>query len=1480
MERSAHRRNRPGVRRLAIVSVTTFAMIALALGVALGPVGERWVKNTIVEAGDTAMASATLSVDEVRLGWGPTASIRGVSILDDGGHERLSLEALDIRLRPIASLFRGELVLETLTLDALRLAVAGEEGQMVPFSDLFTTSSTPVDEVSTPFEFPLPLAVERVNVDGVVLLGHTGGELADEVRLALGGSFQGGGSTVSVSDVSLDLQGDGPRPIHAEIEGSAGYENGDVTLNNVHAEGLGVSVVVDGSVDHSSVSLGLDLRADDLSTLGEVLGMPELLHGVSGRVDVAGAPERWSMTGAIDSVGSARGRLEISGSGDGADWEMRGDVQTVHAADWLPSIGPDDPVLLDGEFVVKGAGLPSSQTAYDVVYSGRPGQRVMGTTLGAADIAIRYADGQVTVQPTTVDGWLGVLQATGEFEVGGGPLAIEVQGSVHPERLAALGVPGVRGVGRLWATLRGDPTGDTGPLSFEGTLSYPDVGWGADVDVRALALRVEGSVNGDEASGWLTLETGSGVLYGLEVAESRTFRATWHRDAQGQVVLVGRTGLTQLAQDDTVQIPRVTVDWNATVADSGAISVRSRGTLEEVQIASFPLGSGPFSASMRGDALAVDLSLNGPGGVGLAMDGTYDLGSGQANIERLRLAPTSRASWSGQALRGTLTRGGVEDVFVDVDGALGSVHVEGHWPAEGVLDGRVALEDVQLDLLTEWGLSGDQDISGALGVEVLFSGTRDRPEMVATLDVGDVWLGSSVRDVDVGGTITARGSAAHIDLQALAGDRRLAVLNGVVPVSWRTDIPELDRAGSVRLKTVLAPGSFEHWARHFPSAMSGLPSGEASAVLDVQGRWKNPDIRISGVVESVVPGWTERARMEWQAERLGERLTLWADVREGLTRRLHVEAKATTGLEEVFASVLGGESVDVDIGDWDILAKGMNIQMDVEDVPAQSLGRLMGAPGDLGGAIDGRLTVTGSPYYPVVGGRLGWSNGRIGEVALGPTSWEMFPTGGGYLVDLSMGFENLSTWAVAGRVPFQFNLKESADRWLDGSFDLTVDGALPLALWSFADPKMQGFAGEVAMSGVIEGPAQRPVPRLTARCEGGAWSALDYGLRFDDLTFALDVSESAITLETLRVVPSALRATPSVELPGSVEARGSLMLDRGIPGALSGGMRFVDAPTVSATPGLRLRVEGDLSVGGRWDAVELDGNIAVKQGRVQVDAASFLEVGEVAIDPSIAIDRGSASATRRETTELEVAAIDVSANLRLDLGRNVELALAMPFLDDYGAFGSLVGQLDLSARLGGALDVVYDTQGLELGGTVDILDGVVGILRSRFELNESAIAFSGADYTNPILDIAAQMDTGQDVIELQVGGTPTVPEIQFKSDTLVDENQILMTLLTGRSPSDIDATEGEGALQALAGVLFNRLLAGAGSFSIEPDGTVRAGLPITSDLYATTLLQPSPGPNESPFTVVLDWSLSPHLVSSTGLGIPRVWTNLFWELRF
>ena len=65
---------------------------------------------------------------------------------------------------------------------------------------------------------------------------------------------------------------------------------------------------------------------------------------------------------------------------------------------------------------------------------------------------------------------------------------------------------------------------------------------------------------------------------------------------------------------------------------------------------------------------------------------------------------------------------------------------------------------------------------------------------------------------------------------------------------------------------------------------------------------------------------------------------MWADLREGLVQRVHIEGQAKTEVERVLASVLGDEPVEVDVGDWDILAKGMQFSIDVVDVPAQSPG--------------------------------------------------------------------------------------------------------------------------------------------------------------------------------------------------------------------------------------------------------------------------------------------------------------------------------------------------------------------------------------------------------------------------------------------------------------------------------------------------------------------------------------------------------------
>ena len=247
--------------------------------------------------------------------WGPSVSLHGVSLMDAGGNERLSFEQLRVRLRPVASISRGELVLDDVSLDALRIVVASEDEDLLPLQEVFAVAGSSTSASSSPAELPIPLTIARVNAAGVVVLGDAGGDLAEEVQVSLEARFEGRGASVAVSEVALVAEGQGATGTRATLQGGVALKDGQWRVDDVRVDALGVSASLDGRVDAADVALGLDVRADELGTVGDILGLPDLEQGVSGRVDVTGTPEDWVVAGAIESLGEARGRVELSGTG-------------------------------------------------------------------------------------------------------------------------------------------------------------------------------------------------------------------------------------------------------------------------------------------------------------------------------------------------------------------------------------------------------------------------------------------------------------------------------------------------------------------------------------------------------------------------------------------------------------------------------------------------------------------------------------------------------------------------------------------------------------------------------------------------------------------------------------------------------------------------------------------------------------------------------------------------------------------------------------------------------------------------------------------------------------------------------------------------------------------------------------------------------------------------------------------------------------
>ncbi|MEZ4239245.1 MAG: translocation/assembly module TamB domain-containing protein [Myxococcota bacterium] len=243
---------------------------------------------------------------------------------------------------------------------------------------------------------------------------------------------------------------------------------------------------------------------------------------------------------------------------------------------------------------------------------------------------------------------------------------------------------------------------------------------------------------------------------------------------------------------------------------------------------------------------------------------------------------------------------------------------------------------------------------------------------------------------------------------------------------------------------------------------------------------------------------------------------------------------------------------------------------------------------------------------------------------------------------------------------------------------------------------------------------------------------------------------------------------------------------------------------------------------------------------------------------------------------------DFDVDIDVDLNRNLELSMAVPFVDDLGEVGAALSSADLSARLGGQLHVEMANQQPTLVGEVDVVEGKVRVLRSSLALEESTISFAGGDpYADASLDLSGVMSVEGGDLELSIRGPLAAPTFSTRSDAFPDEAEQWTILLTGQSPEELTSGQAQGAAQALAGLFVNSLLGGQslGTLSVEPDNSVRLGVPVTPKLYATSTFAPFAQLDENALSLELEWSLGRRMVWSAGVGDQVQWGDLFWEIR-
>lgn len=1496
------------VRRLA--AFAGVGLIGLTAGLLVGAVsgwlwlrtnaGNAWLRTQVEALLVPLVPGGTLSIGGLTTDAFANLGVSDVALRDRDGRALVEIGALDLQIAPWALLNRTARV-RSVTATGLGLDLTiGDDGL-----DLLAVLG--LDEPSDPNApawggLPGRLLVEAIVLEDVAVRLSSGGEpLFATEGARLSATLDALHTTFAVDAIVLHAPLTAPSEGLLTVEGRVGYEvnASRLDLDNVAVALGGTRLSASGWVDAAAADLQLAAPSVDLAGLDPMIGGVGIGGQLTGSASMVGplsaAVVRVDLDGLPGTQASAHGAVAFDWLASPIQYAGEVKVDPLVVAHVYPALEQD--VSLGGTLTVDGVGFdPFSDMVLDATFLGGE-QQVVGLPIGEVALRARIEGGVVTLREgSRLVGFVGEIVPEGTYVLETGQLEAVASGTVDPTWLATVGAPAeIGGSGRFTASVSGNALAEGLPAKLGAVVTMAPLTYGDLAVIDRAELRFDGMTRDMALSGGGTF-TAEGVdAFGVRVATLDVPDLAAVVDAKGGLKASGNLAIGPVVAGAATGYGGARVNGGTLLFDvgrtsAGALSVTAELGLAAFNLATFPGTSGRVSARLSDDVAVLEASLLDGERALLTTEGQFDLASMAVRLDELLVAPTPRLVWvSDGPVLATLGDAGVTDARLHLVGLLGEVRVDGDLSLTGALNATVAVRELELDTFAELVPEYAGGTSGKLTMDLAISGDASAPYLLADLDARGVWAADTVRWLDIIGQVEAHSGAIFPQLVVGVAGEALADVSGMIPADLALSSVRLASEHDVDLAVTLRPGSWARLGRVVTTPLP-LPDGQVSGSLTATGLLGDPDFRLAIVAELAVPGWTDPGRIELEMLREGGSLDAFAALREGFTRRATLGGAGETRLGEVFTWALdGGEAPD--LADPTLYLDQMVVSTVLLGVPVRSLMRAAGVSLPLEGEFVGGVTLFGSPWAPELEGGLHWLDGRIGRIPVEGAYFSVVPGDQGLVVDLDLTFPE-GGFKVVGDLPFAVDLRADTEQWVVGDLNLTVGGdGLPLAVLDGLGLGVNGGAGALVLNGTIGGSPLAPVANLNARIAKGGLTVPQLGLRFDEMKLDLGVDGRRVRLAEMRVRSQPIRP-PLGQFGGDertsrVSATGSAILDANEPAKFQGRVTLERA-WVLATPQMLGRLDGSLTVGGAWPALEVRGDVELVQGRYTGDVTSFSGANPVVVDSAIVVHRGLLSQSR-EVVEVEPPIYaDFDVKLGVSLNRNLDMRFEIPFIDDLGALGAAVTQASVEARVGGKVDVAMANADIGVLGEVDILQGRVRVLRTQFEQLSGRLVFAGGDVADPNLDLEGQANipgaggAPGATINLRITGTPSEPDIVFTSEEYADNTQILTMLITGRAPESMSANEGMSTAQALAGLLLNSALAGTnlGNVSIDPSGSVEIGFPISERTYAVSRFNGRATPEQNRLSVQLEWAMAPRLLWVVGAGEVYQWTDLVWERRF
>ncbi len=384
----------------------------------------------------------------------------------------------------------------------------------------------------------------------------------------------------------------------------------------------------------------------------------------------------------------------------------------------------------------------------------------------------------------------------------------------------------------------------------------------------------------------------------------------------------------------------------------------------------------------------------------------------------------------------------------------------------------------------------------------------------------------------------------------------------------------------------------------------------------------------------------------------------------------------------------------------------------------------------------------------------------------------------------------------------------------DGSVNLNIDGAIPLAL---ADPFIapQSVRGTAQFDLSLNG-----APGLGALA--GTIRAADTRILLPDTGIGLSGVDVSVNLAG---GVAALNGSGRVDAGGRFDLTGDINLaSASYPGQIA-----LTLNNVIITEGSLLQTEierADITIAGAMAAgPAISGEVVLGTTELQLEGTSTGSAEPIPEITHIGQSNG------QYLTRLRAGLIDT--------GQGASIALPLDLIIRAPQQIFIRGR-GLDAELGGQIQIGGTTAAIIPAGQFELIRGRLSLLGQRFDLSEATATLRGS--FDPYLRIAADTEAGDALITILLEGLASAPELSFVSNPSMPQDEILALLLFGRDTNSLSAVQAIQLVDAVTGFagggglitgLRNRLGVDDLDLTTDDEGNaeLRVGRYISENIY-------------------------------------------------